>query len=92
MILPDKYVSIENSYIGLSAFIIDLIKEKEYTIDSLWEEFKKKYNKSSQLKLRVSPTFQKFLSVLNFMFAIGLFNYKTHDNGSGVVYNENFKP
>ena len=89
MILPDKYISIESSYIGLSAFIINLIEKNEYTVDDLWRTFKKKYSRNSQPKLKVAPTFQKFLTVLNFMFVTGIINYKVCDNGSGVVYNEN---
>jgi hypothetical protein len=92
MILPDKYVSIESSYVGISAFIINLIDKNEYTVDKLWNLFNKKYNARNKTILKTIPTFQKFLTVLNFMFAVGFISYKTNINGSGVVYNENFKP
>lgn len=66
MILPDKYVSLSESFIGLSALVLDVIKDKHLTIDILWEKFENKYIKKK--KLSNPPTFQKFIYVLEFMF------------------------
>ena len=60
MILPDKYISIENSYVGLSAFIIDLIKENEHTIENLWKTFKKNIMEATSPKLRLCLLFKNF--------------------------------
>ena len=81
MILPDKYISIEQSYIGLSAFILKIIGSKHYTLEKLWSKFNK------NLTFKNKPSYQKFLNVLNFMYAAEMINY----NEGGEIFNENFR-
>lgn len=77
MILPNKYISISNSFIGESAKIISQLGNKKYSIDKLWAKTSLKY---------VDMTFEKFIQVLVFMFASNIIQYNPT---SGVLYNEN---
>jgi len=88
MILPDKYVSIEQSLIGVSAFILDVMGKDEITIEKLWTKFNKKYVKNSKTKLKEHPSFQKFVITLNFMYATNMLNYDVERN---VLFNENIR-
>jgi len=88
MVLPDKYISIEQSLIGLSALILDLVGKDEITVENLWDKFDKKYLKSPKTKLRHQPSFQKFMITLNFMYATNMINC---DIEREVLFNENIK-
>ena len=59
MILPDKYVTLTESFIGLSALILDTLNNKEMTVDKLWNNFSKKYISSNMIK--ITPTYQKYI-------------------------------
>lgn len=83
MILPNKYLTITESFIGLSALILDLIGNKKITLDLLWNKFEKKYIKSK--KLKSSPTYQKYIYVLEFMYLTEMITY----NQKGEILNEN---
>ena len=50
MILPNKYLTITESFVGISALILDIIGNKKITLDLLWNKFEKKYIKSKKLK------------------------------------------
>ncbi len=85
MILPNKYLSLMESYIGLSAFILDIILDKKMTIDEVWNKLFKKHFK--KLDSKYQPNYQKYISVLEFMFITGMINY----NDKGEIFNENIK-
>ena len=85
MILPDKYVTLSESYIGLSALLLDVLGSKRMTIDVLWNKFNNKYTKTERI-MNV-PTYQKYIYVLEFMYMVNMINY----NEKGEMYNENFK-
>ena len=42
MILPDKYTSLTESFIGISAVLLDTLGNKKLTVDKLWNNFNKK--------------------------------------------------
>ena len=42
MILPNKYLTITESFVGISALILDIIGNKKITLDLLWNKFEKK--------------------------------------------------
>lgn len=85
MVLPDKYVTISESFIGLSALLLDVIGDKSMTVDKLWTKFYKKYIESK--KIYSIPTYQKYIYVLEFMYMAKMINY----NEKGEMYNENLK-
>ena len=85
MILPKKYVTLSESYIGVSALILDVLVDKVMTIDQLWDKFNKKYIKIN--KIKNPPTYQKFIYVLEFMYLCGMISY----NEGGGLINENIK-
>ena len=81
MILPNKYVSIGDSYIGESAKILSSLGKKQLTVDKLWDRI----NNSATIG---NLTFEKYIYVITFMFACGLINYEKE---RGVLYNENMQ-
>jgi hypothetical protein len=85
MILPDKYVTLSESFFGLSALILDTLLSENLTIDKLWNKFVKKYIKTS--KINIPPTYQKFIYVLEYMFLTNLISY----NDKGEILNENIR-
>ena len=85
MVLPDKYVTISESFIGLSALLLDILDDKFMTVDKLWTNFYKKYIETK--RIYSIPTYQKFIYVLEFMYMAKMINY----NEKGEMYNENLK-
>jgi hypothetical protein len=41
MILPNKYIILTESFLGLSAILLDTLSNKKMTIDKLWHSFNK---------------------------------------------------
>jgi hypothetical protein len=85
MILPNKYVTLTESFLGLSALILEILLNKEMTVDKLWNNFKKKYIDSN--KINTPPTYQKFIYVLEFMYLANMISY----NDKGEILNENIE-
>jgi hypothetical protein len=78
MILPDKYTTFEESFLGLGAVILKEVGSKKMSTNELWNKLKRlKHN-----NLR----FKKFIEILIFMYATKMLTY---DNGE--IYNENNK-
>lgn len=70
---------------GLSALILDILKNKKMPIDKLWESFEKKYIDSK--KLKNPPTYQKYIYVIEFMYLTSMISY----NEKGEILNENIE-
>ncbi len=85
MILPNKYVTLTESFFGLSALILNVLMRKKLTIDKLWNEFKKIYIDSNII--HTPPTYQKFIYVLEFMYLSDMISY----NDKGEILNENIE-
>ena len=85
MILPNKYLRISESFIGLSALFLDILKSDKLTIETLLNKFNKKYINKNKIKNKIS--YQKYIYVLNFMFLTGMISYTE----SGEIFNENIK-
>ena len=77
MIIPDKYINLQNSIFGTSALIIKTLGNKYLSINKLWKKCEKKLNIS----------YIKFMHCVIFMFSTGMSNY----NNEGEIYNENIK-
>lgn len=61
MILPNKHITLENSYIGVGAIILNLLKSNGSTVSELWDK----------ARLEVSiKTFKRFSLGLVFLYAI----------------------
>ena len=69
MILPNKYLLLKDSLIGISPLILDIIEKEEMGIEEVWEKLKKKYNSKV-------PTYNKFLYTLDFMYITGMTNIR----------------
>lgn len=81
MILPNKYISINNSFIGESAKVLSVIGKKKLSIDKIWS----KIQTSVYCK---SMSFEKFIQVMTFMYACGLIQFNVE---KGILYNENLQ-
>lgn len=79
MILPNKYITIEASFIGESAKILSVIGNKKLSVEKLWKITSAKYTLLS---------IEKFIQVLTYMFACGMIQY---DGNEGMIYNENLQ-
>lgn len=67
MILPSKHIKLSESFIGLSGFLLKLLKEP-ITIDDLWVKFQKVNNTA------LYPAYHSFDNVvlgLNLLFSMG---------------------
>ena len=82
MILPNKYIPLSESLIGISSILLQVLDSNEMTIDELWDKFNKQKG-----KLKSVPTYNKFVLTINFMFFSNMINYTE----KGVIYNENLK-
>ncbi|MBU5308764.1 hypothetical protein KQI18_13435 [Clostridioides mangenotii] len=85
MILPNKYLSLSESFLGLGGLILETLNNKSLTIDKLWNKFNKKYVNTK--KINNPPTYQKFIYVLEFMYLCEMISY----NKKGEILNENIK-
>lgn len=85
MILPDKYVMLSESFIGLSALVLEIVNADAVPIDILWNAFERKYIKSNKLSLK--PTYQKFIYVIEFMYLTNMISY----TDEGEIVNENIR-
>lgn len=86
MILPNKYIMLSESFLGMGAMILDVLGKKNMTIDKLWTSYDKKYVQAG--KLNSKPTYQKYIYVLEFMYLTNMITY----NEKGEIINENLKP
>ena len=58
MILPTKTIQPVDSLLSISAFILEVLREKEMTVDDLFDEFNKRYYKKVSIdKLILSVDF-----------------------------------
>jgi len=85
MILPNKYVTLPESYIGISALILETLSSQKLTIDALWNKFEKMHIKSKRIK--IAPSYQKFIFVLEFMYMCEMLSF----NEKGEILNENIE-
>lgn len=85
MILPNKYIILSESFLGLGAMMLDILGNKKMTIDKLWLKFNKKYVEKGNIKK--GPTYQKYIYVLEFMYLTNMITY----NEKGEIINENIK-
>ena len=83
MILPKKHLSINESFFGFGAFLLNK-KNYEMSIDDLWQYYKDSYvNKKYVVKF----SFDQFIATLDYLYMIGAIK----DNEKGVVCNETEK-
>lgn len=83
MILPNKYISISESLIGLSAIILQLISDNAYTTEEVWNRLNKEYIETDRLKSK--PSYSKFILCITYMYLSNMINYTKE----GVIFNEN---
>ncbi len=85
MILPNKYISLSDSLIGISSLILETLSSNKMTIDELWDNFNRSIRRNK--KIKNIPTYNKFVLTISFMYMTNMINYTE----KGVIYNENIK-
>ena len=83
MILPNKYITLDESYIGIAAYALDALGAESLYVDALWQKFQAQYKGND----RLLPSYIKFVYVIIFMFSCRMISY----NERGEVFNENLK-
>ena len=70
MILPTKHTTIEQSFLGFGAYLLQIL-DKNNTVDLLWQKYQADY------KSRIYPvkhTFDNLILTLVFLYTIGAIN------------------
>ena len=80
MILPSKYVELKDSFIIQATVFLKILGYNEYTFDTLWKEYLKKY-RDNQI------SYAYYIYLIEFMYISGMIDYKEN----GVIFNENLK-
>lgn len=75
MILPTKTIQPVDSLLSISALIIEILKEKELTLDDLFDEFNKRYYKKI--------TIEKLILSVDFLYLTN----KVMDNNAIIKIN-----
>ena len=83
MILPNKYITMSESLIGLSACVLDIIDDNRYTIEQVWDRLNKKYIRTN--KIHDKPTYSKYILTITYMYISRMISY----DEKGVIFNEN---
>lgn len=78
MLLPNKYVGFNKSYVCIAACVFDVLGEKKYSVEKLWERFSKKYP---------SINYNFFIKTLVFLKICQYIDV----NSEGELFNENSK-
>ena len=76
MILPNKYIPFEDSFVVIGAILLREIGTKKMTTNELWTRVKR----VRIIELR----FEKFIEILVFMYTTKMITYE-----KGEIYNEN---
>ncbi len=75
MILPTKTIQPVDSLLSISALIIEILKEKEMTLDDLFDEFNRRYYKKI--------TIEKLILSVDFLYITN----KVMDNNAIIKIN-----
>lgn len=78
--MPKKHISLSESYLGLGAYVLEVLS-KPMTVDECWNKVLKKYiNKN---KISKKHSFNSFILTLDFLFCINAIDL----NQEGELYN-----
>jgi len=80
MIMPKKHITLSESYIGLGAYVLDLLSSP-MTIDSCWDKILKSYINTGKISKKHS--FNNFILTLDLLFALNTIDL----NQKGELYN-----
>jgi len=78
MLMPDKHIKFSESILGLSAYLLECLREPQ-TIDELWGTFRKRQRESP---IGAEHTFENVVLAVDTLFAIGAI---TEENIRGVL-------
>jgi len=72
MIMGNKIVKIEDSFVSMGGYILSILQNKTVSIDELYREFNKSYPKED-------ISFDSFLYAIDFLFMINKLKIKKDD-------------
>jgi len=78
MIFPEKHLSLYESLIGLSSYILITLKEKEMDLDAIWETYRK-FNDTK--KYPAKHNFDDVVLAIDILFALKKINV----NKNGIL-------
>ena len=78
MLLPNKYIGFNKSFVCVSACVFDVLGKKTMCIDKIWKQLSKRYKTIS---------FDIFVRTLVFMKICKFIDI----NSEGEIFNENLK-
>jgi len=84
MLMPNKYITLAESCIGISGLILECLGKNKMTVDELWVEFSKLNKHGDNIKF---PSYQKFVYSINFMYLANMIEY----TNQGEIFNENIR-
>lgn len=80
MLMPKKHIRLSESYLGLGAYIINILSVP-MTVDSCWNKLFNSYIKNG--KIPKSHTFDSFILTLDFLYGVKAIDI----NQKGEIYN-----
>lgn len=80
MIMPKKHISLSESFIGLGAFVLEVLSVP-MPIDSCWEKLNNNYIKKGKISKKHS--FDNFILTLDLLYALNVIDI----NQEGELYN-----
>lgn len=84
MLMPNKYITLAESCIGISGLILECLDRNMMTVDELWMKFSKLNKNGENIKF---PSYQKFVYSINFMYLANMIEY----TDQGEIFNENIR-
>ncbi|MDD3138419.1 MAG: hypothetical protein PHX08_05545 [Lachnospiraceae bacterium] len=67
MIMPKKHIALSESYLGLGAYVLDVLSAP-MTVDSCWDKIVSNYIKKGKISKKHS--FNNFILTLDLLFAL----------------------
>jgi hypothetical protein len=68
MILPTKHTTIEQSFLGFGAYLLQIL-DKDNTVDLLWKKYQSDFTSQAY---PVKQTFDNLILTLVFLYSIGV--------------------
>lgn len=80
MIMPKKHITLSESYLGLGAYVLDVLSAP-MTVDSCWKKIVANYIKKGKISKKHS--FNNFILTLDLLFALRAIDL----NQKGEIFN-----
>ena len=69
-LLPDKYLPLQDSYLGLGAIVLKMLQKEPMDVVKLWNRCE---------RIKSIGTYDRFIVTLGILFRAGLIGYDNHN-------------